>query len=380
MKNEFFITCKSENHWGLDETHRHDEKIISLKEEYQKYWQKIVAGENFALVRYADAERMLMTGKKFTSREGWQADKGVTRLGADLKNSLGLVDENFIYGISCPCCDSEAYYWYLNNLRGCKVTFSNIWVNANFAKFWEDFHKLKRDAVLITNYRGQGKKFGQLNIKKHYFVNDDCVNFWERECPLLIQKIISETGREKNLLYAVSAGPLSELIIKALYENNPHNCYIDFGSALDLMTHGQTRASYVRKDSPTSNKNCWMFNRYKVDFDVDVVLSAYKRPQVLAQQFEAIKNQTLKPRRIFLYQDAVKVGEKKIVLDEKILKQLDGYEIAAENGGVWKRFEYASKKTLSPYVCVFDDDTIPGQRWLENCHMNAAQTGGGAGY
>ncbi|MBQ7630720.1 MAG: hypothetical protein IJS81_11010 [Selenomonadaceae bacterium] len=256
MKDNFFISCKSENHWQLDETYRNDEKIISLKDEYKKYWKKIVNGENFALVRYADGERALMTGKKIIGRDFWQAEQGLTVLGRDLKNSLGVVDKNFVYGISCPCCDSAAYYWYLRHLENCNVTFSNIWVNANFAQFWEDFHNLERDAVLITNYRGQGKSYGRLNVIKHYLVGDDCVNFWEQQGQALIQKIISEVGHEKNLLFAVSAGPLSELIIKALYENNPANCYIDFGSALDLITHGQSRASYVQSNSPTENKNC----------------------------------------------------------------------------------------------------------------------------
>ncbi|MBR5913179.1 MAG: glycosyltransferase family 2 protein [Selenomonadaceae bacterium] len=376
MEENFFIHCPNENHWRINDANRADEKIISLKDEYKKYWQKIIAGENFALVRYADGERLLMFGTKIKSQEGWHAPECVTRLGADLRKSLGLAAPNFVYAISCPCCDSEAYYWYMNNLRGCNVTFSNIWINANFATFWEDFNKLERDAVLVTNYRGKGKKFGRLNIKKHYFIDDECVNFWEQEGQSLIQKIISDTGHEKNLLYAVSAGPMSGLIIRALYENNPDNCYIDFGSALDIFIHNKITRLYMVKDTPYANQNCWMFNREKVNFDVDVVLSAYKRPQVLAQQFEAIKNQTLKPRRIFLYQDAVKAGEPKVVLDEKILSQLDGYEIATENGGVWKRFEYAAEKTLSPYVCIFDDDTIPGRRWLENCHMHMEQFSG----
>ena len=181
MKDNFFISCKSENHWQLDETYRNDEKIISLKDEYKKYWKKIVNGENFALVRYADGERALMTGKKIIGRDFWQAEQGLTVLGRDLKNSLGVVDKNFVYGISCPCCDSAAYYWYLRHLENCNVTFSNIWVNANFAQFWEDFHNLERDAVLITNYRGQGKIYGRLNVKKHYLVGDDCVNFWEQQ-------------------------------------------------------------------------------------------------------------------------------------------------------------------------------------------------------
>ena len=376
MVENFFITCKRENSWHItDENHQH-ENIISMKDEYQKYWQKIVAGENFALVRYGDGERSLMLGKSFRAQEGWQAGQVLTKLGADLKASLGFSAQNFIYAISCPCCDSEAYYWYLKNLEGCQITFANLFVNANFATFWKDFQTLERDAVLITNYRGQGKQYGRLKIKRHYLINDDCVKFWEENGQALIRKIIAETGYEKNLLYAVSAGPMSALIIKALYENNPNNCYIDFGSALDPFTHSQITRPYMVNNTTFANQNCWMLDSTKISFDVDVVLSAYKRPQVLLQQLDAVQNQTLKPRRIFLYQDAVKAGEPKVVIDEEILKRFDAYEIATENGGVWKRFEYAARKTLSPYVCLFDDDTIPGSRWLENCHMHAAQAGG----
>ena len=50
--------------------------------------------------------------------------------------------------------------------------------------------------------------------------------------------------------------------------------------------------------------------------------------------------------------------------------------ISATNGGVWKRFEFAAEIAKSPYVCLFDDDTIPGARWLENCHMNMMQQRG----
>ena len=377
MNEDFFITCKHENHWSIEDAYRTDEKIINMKDEYQKYWHKIVAGENFALVRCADGERSLMLGKSVKAQEGWQADQGLTLLGADLKKSLGVADKNFVYGISCPCCDSAGYYWYMQHLEGCTITFSNIWANANFINFWNDFQKLERDAVLITNFRGQGKSYGKLRVKKHYFVDDDCVNFWERHGKQFIQQIISETGYEKNLFYAVSAGPMSELIIKALYENNPDNCYIDFGSSLDVFTHQKITRPYMLGNNVYSQQNCWMFDSQKINLDVDVVLSAYKRPEVLVQQLEAVKNQSLCPRRIFLYQDAVKQGDTKVIIDEKILKQFDAYEIAETNGGVWKRFEYAAKKTLSPYVCIFDDDTIPGSRWLENCHMHMEQKKGG---
>ena len=374
MLEKFYITCAEENHWTLDPA-RADDKIIFLKDEYEKFWQKIMRGENFALARHADGERLLMLGQQVKSQEGWIAPAGVTSLGKALRDSLNVDAPNFYYAISCPCCDSAAYYWYLRNIKSSNVTFSNLWIGKNFKVFQNDFQKLERDAVLITNWRGKGKKFGRLKVKKHYTISDQCVPFWEQEGENLIRQIIAETGHEKNLLYIVSAGPISGVIIAALFKNNPNNCYIDFGSATDLMTHERITRPYMIDGNPYAEQSCWMFDRKKIHIDVDVVLTCYKRPQVLAQQLAAVKNQTLKPRRIFLYQDGID-GYYEVELNDKILSEFDGYKISATNGGVWKRFEFAEEIAKSPYVCVFDDDTIPGERWLENCHMNMMQQRG----
>jgi hypothetical protein len=37
-----------------------------------------------------------------------------------------------------------------------------------------------------------------------------------------------------------------------------------------------------------------------------------------------------------------------------------------KNLGVWARFAFALN-AKTEYICVFDDDTIPGPKWLENC-------------
>ncbi len=374
MLEKFYITCEEENHWTLTDAARADDKIIFLKDEYEKFWQKILRGENFALSRYDDGERGLILGRKFEAQEGWNSS-GESLLGKALRESLNVDAPNFYYGISCPCCDAAAYYWYLRNIKSPNVTFSNIWLNANFKAFQSDFQKLERDAVLITNWRGKGKTFGRLNVKRHYVVGDDCVKFWAEDGENLIRQIIAEIGHEKNLFYVVSAGPLSCVIIAALFKNNPENCYIDFGSATDLMTHEKITHPYMIDGTPYAEQSCWMFDRKKISVDVDVVLTCYKRPQILKQQLDAIKNQTLAPRRIFLYQDGIN-GYYKVELNDKILNEFDAYKIAETNGGVWKRFEFAKEICKSPYVCLFDDDTIPGARWLENCHMNSLQNRG----
>lgn len=101
--------------------------------------------------------------------------------------------------------------------------------------------------------------------------------------------------------------------------------------------------------------------------DVDVVLTVYKKPESLRKQLDAVKAQSLKPRNIYLYQDGID-SYYTINLGQEILKEFSGVRIADSNGGVWKRFEYAKEAVCSTYVCILDDDAIPGERWLENCY------------
>ena len=93
---------------------------------------------------------------------------------------------------------------------------------------------------------------------------------------------------------------------------------------------------------------------------VTVVLNGYKRGQHLSQQLEAVKKQTLRPKEIMLWQNA---GED---FDPQIAGKTT-WASCNKNFGVWARFAYALN-AKTEYVCVFDDDTIPGKRWLENCY------------
>ncbi|NBI72852.1 glycosyltransferase family 2 protein [Clostridiaceae bacterium] len=103
--------------------------------------------------------------------------------------------------------------------------------------------------------------------------------------------------------------------------------------------------------------------------DITVVLTAYKRVDSLRKQLEAIEKQSLKPAEIWLFQDRV-VKDYTITIDNGLLERFDHVQIERQNAGVWGRFQFA-RSARTAYVCIFDDDTIPGSRWLENCltHM-----------
>lgn len=342
---------------------------IRLTDEFNKFWNKIEKGENFAFMRNADGERAIMQGRAVSAQEGnWSSPDYISKLGKDLHQSLMLENNNVYYAISCPCCDPEAYYWYSSRIPNKNRTFANLWINKNYPEFIKRFDKLKRDAVLIANYRAKGHKFGNLNILAHYEINDDCISFWENEAPKMLDRIKEEFGSKNDILYVVSAGPMSGVIIAELYKNNPNNCYVDFGSAVDKYYRENITRPYMIKGNVYAERNCWMDNPKTTDFDVSVVLNLYKRPENLEMQLNAIEKQSLKPKEVILYQDGTADGVK-IEIPENIKDKFDKIIISNENKGVWERFRVAKEHAVSKYVCVFDDDTIPGSRWLENCHF-----------
>jgi len=102
--------------------------------------------------------------------------------------------------------------------------------------------------------------------------------------------------------------------------------------------------------------------------NITVILNGYKRPHVLKNQLEAINNQTIKPKEIMLWQN------NDLGFDPNITKKLTT-AVCNSNLGVWARFAYALN-AKTEYICIFDDDTIPGPKWLENCY-NTIQTHNG---
>jgi len=344
-----------------------------LHEDISFFMNKIHNNDNFALLRYGDGERALMTGKRVIAQEGWSSPDKISELGIALESTLYNTDSNVYYGISCPCCDREAYYWYISRIKNPNITFANIFVNSNYKTFIQEFNKITRDAIVIANHRGKGQKIGNLNILDYFSVGDDCVNNWVTDVPSLLQNVKEKYGNKKNLLYVVSAGPLSEPIILDLYSNNSENCYIDFGSSIDSFIHGKDTRPYTNPNSVYGKRDCWMFDN-SVSFDVSVVLTTYKKPEALKLQLDAIKQQNLQPKEILLYQDGIE-GYYSITYQKDFLDCFSKVEISNTNNGVWKRFEFAQCAS-SKYICIFDDDTIPGNRWLENCHYHCVQNPG----
>ena len=105
-------------------------------------------------------------------------------------------------------------------------------------------------------------------------------------------------------------------------------------------------------------------NTEKTEGDIVVVLNMYRRPQNLMQQIESLQRQTVKPKEIWLW---VNAHEDNKNFDFSVLK--GKIHKVFNNDHNWKfygRFA-AGLLTDAKYVAFFDDDTIPGTEWFENC-------------
>ena len=105
--------------------------------------------------------------------------------------------------------------------------------------------------------------------------------------------------------------------------------------------------------------------------NITVILNCYKRPEYLKEQIEAIENQTIKPKEIWIWYNNPEDREQ-IDLSE----EFGDYKIINSN----HNFKFHGRFALgllaqTEYVVFFDDDTIPGPRWFENCFNTLEKTG-----
>lgn len=94
--------------------------------------------------------------------------------------------------------------------------------------------------------------------------------------------------------------------------------------------------------------------------EITVVLNVFKRLKNLSKQIDAINSQTIKPHKILIWKNKSEQDLPPDILSKALVSQ-NNY-----NYGVWARFAFALN-AKTKYICIFDDDTIPGKKWFENC-------------
>lgn len=101
---------------------------------------------------------------------------------------------------------------------------------------------------------------------------------------------------------------------------------------------------------------------------ITAILTLYRRPQNLAKQVEAIRNQTIPPKEIWVWINYHEDNSDLILDFISVDKVFD----CNHNWTFFGRFA-AGLLADTEFVAIFDDDTIPGRRWFENCLSSHAE-------
>lgn len=220
--------------------------------DFDYFWSMIENNINFTFTRYADGEVMLMNGSPVSEGtqafnvDKWSAPVGLTKVGKELFDSLKHTEENYYYAISSKTDNMGDYSFLRNNIpqKEEKISFVNLWINANYNKSIEKYNTLKRSVNLICNYKARKENF-PFNVSTIMPFPNNCIEYWENSGDNFIEMLIAELGDRENELFFVSCGPISEIIIDKLYSNNPNNTYVDVGSSIDEFVHGQKTRPYM---------------------------------------------------------------------------------------------------------------------------------------
>jgi len=99
-----------------------------------------------------------------------------------------------------------------------------------------------------------------------------------------------------------------------------------------------------------------------MDKDITVILNGFRRPHRLEEQYNAVKSQSIAPKEIMLWQNF-----HPDTFDKFPKNVIDNCTsaICNKNLGVWMRFAFALQAKTN-WVAIFDDDTIPGNKYFEN--------------
>ena len=217
----------------------------------------------FSFVRFGDGEEHIMSGKPFaTGRDKWVWNNNDKQFQISLIKSASICKRanNFI-AISCKNWYniSKSVLSFSKCTSSRYMSYATLFINKNY-QFFENWlvkfinSKNRWKIILIAN------SLINKDIKwayKYYPVSERVVERWNEISYSLLPKLENE-AMKNNLIFFVSAGPASNIIISNLITINNKNIYIDLGSAIEIITKGFSTRSYIN-NGKNSYSRCESF-------------------------------------------------------------------------------------------------------------------------
>ena len=204
----------------------------------------------FSFIRFGDGEEHIMTGKTFDSKNDkwfWNNNNQDFKISLIKSSSICLQQNNFI---AIPCKNWFTISKSILSFSKCKnskyMSYATVFINKNYQFFQNWLFKFiyssnRWKIILIAN------SLINKDISwafKYYPIPEHIVEKWDELRYSLINKL-EEEAKENDKIFFVSAGPAANIIISYLININNKNIYIDFGSAIEIITKGFSTRVYT---------------------------------------------------------------------------------------------------------------------------------------
>jgi hypothetical protein len=177
----------------------------------------------------------------------------LTNVGKGLLESITHTEDNYYYAISAHSDNIGDYEFLKSHLKTDKLTFANLWINANYQKMKEFYSTLDKSVYVICNHEARAERF-PFKVNEIFPFPDNCILYWEEHGEDYITQLLDYTSQLSGETIFVSAGPVSEILIDKMYKANPNNQYIDVGSSLGEYIHGYKTRPYMDESSQYSKE------------------------------------------------------------------------------------------------------------------------------
>lgn len=232
-----------------------DIKTKSFRQDLHFILDKIKDKKHFAFSKYADGEFKILKNEPITNCDNWtfspEKHKDEQKL---LMDSFLYNHENYIVGISCPCCQPIAdVQWMKGKVKTNNVTWANLLVNGNYnffkSNFFPEFDNWNGKVTLVANQIGLYKN---MPFKVDSFVPIKIGSWQKPEVFDITKKLKTQAIEQDDQLFLFSGGPLGNILAHQLHVENKNNTYLDIGSTINPWIVGKNRG-YL---SNNQNKIC----------------------------------------------------------------------------------------------------------------------------
>lgn len=194
-------------------------------------------------------------------------------------------------------------------------------------------------------------------------------------------------GSDGLVFFPQTIETMSRLVLEARMLNVPIKCNKKIGAIHEEWFgkyKGNDLISYLREKKNSFVDEVVAIFEQKVEKaldkeDITVILNLYRRPQNLREQVEVIRNQSVKPKEIWLwinqhddqhaFLNNLEYPEYNPIGDTNYACEMLGVDKIIDCSHNFKFYGRYAGALLADtkYVAIFDDDTVPGHRWFENC-------------